>query len=155
VSARPKEEQMNRTFRALAVMIACIFATEAASVTSVAADATGPRRARVVRHHPHPPRIVRRAPARPRQELYGVSDAMFAAASRVAMCEEGGNWHFAGPVFDGGIGWTIANWRQFRLPDWPVWMHDAPPRMQANALYRFVRHYGMGLPDQDGVCRGY
>jgi hypothetical protein len=34
-------------------------------------------------------------------------------------------------------------------------MHDASPREQTGAMYRFVAHYGIAMPDQDGVCRGY
>lgn len=80
---------------------------------------------------------------------------MIAVAQRVADCEESGNWHFEGGVFDGGIGFSIANWRQFRAPHDPYWMHDATPLQQAQALFRFVAHYGIALPDQHGVCAGY
>ena len=52
-------------------------------------------------------------------------------------------------------GWTLANWAHFRKPTWPRYMHDAPPHMQANALFRFVWHFGIALPDQDGSCTGY
>jgi hypothetical protein len=30
--------------------------------------------------------------------------------SRVAMCEEGGNWHVRGPRFSGGLGVSNKNW---------------------------------------------
>ncbi len=101
-------------------------------------------------HHPH--RHVR---THGHRQLFGVSPRMMTEASRVARCEEGGNWHFAGTTFDGGIGWTLANWAHFRKPTWPRYMHDAPPHMQANALFRFVWHFGIALPDQDGSCTGY
>jgi hypothetical protein len=93
--------------------------------------------------------------ARTHVNLFGVTRKMMVAAARVARCEEGGNWHFAGASFDGGIGWTPANWARFRKPHWPRFMHEAPPRMQANALFRFVRYYGIPLPDQNGLCTGY
>ena len=80
---------------------------------------------------------------------------MMGMAERVSLCEEGGDWDFAGTAFDGGIGWTPSNWLQFRKRTWPRWMHDAPPRMQANALFRFVRFYGIAMPDQAGACAGY
>jgi hypothetical protein len=144
---------MTRAVRVFALLVASALAIETMT-QAVAADAGVIHRHAVAAPHWHPPHTSPYL-LRHRTETYGVTDAMFAAASRVAACEEGGNWHFSGPVFDGGIGWTIANWRQFRRPDWPLWMHDAPPRMQANALFRFAHHYGIGLPDQDGVCRGY
>jgi hypothetical protein len=93
--------------------------------------------------------------ARTHVNLFGVTRKMMVAAARVARCEEGGNWHFAGTTFDGGIGWTPANWAHFRKHRWPHFMHDASPHMQANALFRFVRYYGIALPDQHGWCSGY
>jgi hypothetical protein len=102
-----------------------------------------------VSHHHH------RTHSTSRHSLFGVTPRMMVAASRVSRCEEGGDWHFAGSSFDGGIGWTPENWAHFRKPTWPRFMHDAPPHMQANALYRFVWHYRMALPDQDGMCSGY
>jgi hypothetical protein len=106
---------------------------------------------RATSHHHHRHHLASRA----RAALFGVSPRMMRAASRVASCEEGGNWHFAGSSFDGGIGWTPENWWHFRKPSWPRFMHDAPPHMQANALFRFVWHYQMALPDQNGSCSGY
>jgi len=87
--------------------------------------------------------------------LFGVTSRMMAAAARVSRCEEDGDWHFVGASFDGGIGWTPGNWAHFRKPSWPRFMHDAPPHMQANALFRFVRYYGIAMPDQNGTCAGY
>jgi hypothetical protein len=97
----------------------------------------------------------KRAPSRARLRLFGITPKMMAVAGRVSRCEEGGNWHFAGTSFDGGIGWTPANWARFRKPTWPRHMHDAPPHMQANALFRFVRYFGIAMPDQHGSCAGY
>ncbi|HEV3211838.1 MAG TPA: hypothetical protein VGZ03_00440 [Acidimicrobiales bacterium] len=97
----------------------------------------------------------KRTPARARRKLFGITPRMMAAATRVSRCEEGGNWHFAGTTFDGGIGWTPENWARFRKPTWPRFMHDAPPHMQANALFRFVRYFGIAMPDQNGTCAGY
>jgi hypothetical protein len=39
-----------------------------------------------------------------------VTPAQRAAWNRVAMCEEGGNWHADGPRFSGGLGISTANW---------------------------------------------
>jgi hypothetical protein len=90
-----------------------------------------------------------------RAKLFGITPKMMAAAAHVSRCEEGGNWHFVGTSFDGGVGWTPENWVQFRRPTWPRFMHDAPPHMQANALFRFVWHYGIAMPDQNGWCSSY
>lgn len=105
------------------------------------------------RHRHHRRRL--RGPSTSRRGLFGVTPRMMAAAARVSRCEEGGNWHFAGTSFDGGIGWTPENWARFRKPSWPRFMHDAPPHMQANALFRFVHYFGIPMPDQNGACAGY
>jgi len=138
---------------ALAVMLSSVAATAVASMdaASNASAVTMPSQMRST-SHPHPPHATGH---RHRPDRYGVSPAMMQAAQRVSNCEEGGNWHFVGAVFDGGIGWTLQNWAQFRKPSWPRLMHDASPYMQANALFRFVRHYGISLPDQAGSCYGY
>lgn len=131
-------------------------ATLAASIGALLGFAASPAGAMPMRawrtvpssHHP-------RAHATSRRNLFGVTPRMMAAAARVSRCEEGGNWHFAGTSFDGGIGWTPENWAHFRRPTWPRFMHDAPPHMQANALYRFVWYFRIAMPDQDGMCTGY
>jgi len=167
---------MFRSFRVLAVAVA---------LCSVGATGSGhgrpvtPHDARAharPRHHAHPPHTHRHRHwhrhghwhrrghlrrhrhwhrIRRRPKLYGVTPRMMQMAERVSVCEEGGNWHFRGTVFDGGLGWTLSNWVIFRKPHWPRWMHDAPPHMQANALFRFVRHFGIAMPDQSGACAGY
>src|ERR1700680_1294392 len=58
-------------------------------------------------------------------------NALLLIAQRVANCEEGGNWHFAGSTFDGGIGFMLPVWQQFKRPSDPYWMHDATPLEQA------------------------
>lgn len=89
-----------------------------------------------------------------RASWYGVRPRMMAMAEKVAKCEEGGRWHFRGTTYDGGLGWTLANWQQFRAKGWPRWMHSATPHQQANALFRFVWHYRIPFPDQQ-YCAGY
>jgi hypothetical protein len=125
----------------------------AATMPILAAAPAGAMPMRSLQHGPSHAHHRRHGSARPR--LFGVTPKMMAAAARVSRCEEGGNWHFVGTTFDGGIGWTLDNWAQFRKPSWPRFMHDASPHMQANALFRFVRHYGIAMPDQAGWCSGY
>jgi hypothetical protein len=149
---------MIRHLRAAALTAALMSVVATAFLSAGApADAVTPSRSPKIHVHHH----RRRAPHRLRRHwrrrpnLYGITPKMMEAAARVSRCEEGGDWDFAGTSFDGGIGWTPENWVHFRKPSWPRFMHNAPPRMQANALFRFVRYYGIGLPDQNGVCAGY
>ena len=80
---------------------------------------------------------------------------MVAVAYRVAVCEEGGDWHYRGSTYSGGLGFLRATWAQFKAPGDPYDMADATPIQQARALYRFVAHYGIGFPDQAGCTGGY
>ncbi len=105
-----------------------------------------------------PPLAIACAPdagAATRVKTYGVSRTMFAEVRRVNICEEGGNWHVDGPIYSGGLGWLHATWDAFRKSTWPADMADAPPHMQANAMWRFVWHYHMAMPDQHGCTGGY
>jgi hypothetical protein len=144
-----------RQIRLLTLVVALSsFGASALAVVDKVAASMAPRRHAHV--HTHPPHARRhRHHHHHHSKLYGVTPRMMAMAERVSMCEEGGNWHFVGTVFDGGLGWTLGNWANFRKPSWPARMDEAPPHMQANALFRFVRHYGIGMPDQAGVCAGY
>ena len=142
---------MTRHIRAaaLAVMTSTIVATAFISAGASAVSVIPHAGPTVGIHHP------RLAPTHAQPNTFGVTPSMMAAAQRVSTCEEGGNWHFVGTSFDGGIGWTPTNWLLFRKPTWPRFMHDAPPRMQANALFRFVRYFRISMPDQTGTCAGY
>lgn len=104
-------------------------------------------------HHRVHRRHVHHHHARPSH--YGVSRPMMREVARVNVCEEGGNWHVDGPLFSGGLGWMHATWSMFRRPDWPSDMADAPPYMQANAMWRFVWHFGISMPDQAGCTGSY
>jgi len=46
----------------------------------------------------------------PAGDSLGITAAEFAAWSKVAVCEEGGNWQFDGPVFSGGLGIRNTVW---------------------------------------------
>lgn len=95
------------------------------------------------------------AGAKHRIDRYGVTPAMFAEVAQVNQCEEGGDWHVNGPEYFGGLGWLAATWDEFRKPSWPRNMADAPPLMQSNAMFRFIWHYGIAMPDQGRCTGGY
>ncbi len=112
--------------------------------------------AQVRPHHQHHHRHhVVHHHRRHRPDHYGVTRAMMQEVARVNVCEEGGNWHVDGPVFSGGLGWLHATWHMFRRPTWPTDMADAPPYMQANAMWRFVWYFGIAMPDQVGCTGSY
>jgi hypothetical protein len=133
-------------------LLALAAALSSLGALPVGADASASTPRALTKAHAHPTQHRRH---RRRPQLYGITPRMMTMAEHVAVCEEGGDWHFRGEVFDGGIGWTLGNWAHFRRPSWPRFMHDAPPRMQANALFRFVWHYRIAMPDQAGYCAGY
>ena len=53
------------------------------------------------------------APVAPPAPADTVTPGQRAAWERVAMCEEGGNWHADGPRFSGGLGITRTNWANY------------------------------------------
>lgn len=78
-----------------------------------------------------------------------------AEASNVALCEEGGNWHYRGGDYAGGVGFRLATWATFRYKTFPASMADATPQQQAWALSHMLAHYRMNWPDQPrGNCTG-
>lgn len=121
-----------------------------AAVLALAPLAAGPAAHHRPPHQRHRPVHHHRGPRH-----YGVSRAMMREVARVNVCEEGGNWHVDGPVFSGGLGWLHSTWSMFRRPAWPRDMADAPPYMQANAMWRFVWHFGIAMPDQNGCTGSY
>ena len=84
-----------------------------------------------------------------------MTPALMVRGERVNVCEEGGNWHVDGSVYQGGLGWLHATWLEFRLPGMPLWADDATPRAQVRAMYRFIAHYHIAWPDQHGCTGGY
>jgi hypothetical protein len=155
---------MRLTLKALALTAALA----AFALTSVAATATTPTRnghgtassgfskrhhaARIHAEHVHHAHLVHAAKLR---HAAAVIDSFVTVGYRVSVCEEGGDWHFAGTTFDGGIGFALATWAEFKLPRDPYWMHDASPYEQSRALFRLVEHYGIAMPDQSGCTGSY
>jgi hypothetical protein len=77
-----------------------------------------------------------------------VTAAEFAAWSRVAMCEEGGNWHVVGPVFSGGLGISNVNWGVFGGHQFSWNAGYASPDQQIVVAMRIQQD----PPDQDGCA---
>lgn len=85
----------------------------------------------------------------------GLISRVVTVGARVSLCEEGLRWHYVGSVYDGGLGFLLATWQQFKRPADPYWMHDASPYEQSRALFALVSHYGIEMPDQSGCSGGY
>ncbi len=73
-----------------------------------------------------------------------------AAWSRVAYCEEGGDWSFNGPVFSGGLGISRSNWVAFGGEEFAAEGAMATEDQQIMVAERIQAE----PPDQYG-CRGW
>lgn len=78
-----------------------------------------------------------------------VSPAIFAKAMKVHLCEQPSSWHVRGSLYQGGLGWTAANWKRFRAKSFPANAADATPQQQAWALAHFLGFYHLPWPDQN------
>ena len=72
------------------------------------------------------------------------------AWGRVADCEEGGDWSFDGPVFDGGLGISRANWVAYGGEQFAPEAAMASEDQQIMVAERIQAE----PPDQDG-CSGW
>jgi len=80
---------------------------------------------------------------------WGVTAADVRAWSKVAVCEEGGNWHVRGSLYSGGLGITNHNWAYYsRGMGFPANAADATPIQQIAVAKRINRGYA--VPDQGG-----
>ena len=85
-----------------------------------------------------------------------MSAVIFAKATRVAICEEGGWVDVHGPTYYGALGWLQATWDQYRAPGFPARMDEATPQQQAWAMAHFVGSAMKGWwPDQGSCTGGY
>jgi hypothetical protein len=75
-----------------------------------------------------------------------VSPEVMVQWSRVAMCEEGGNWHVYGPRFSGGLGISNDNWVRFGGHEFASNASRATPQQQVTVARR-IQSYP---PDQNG-----
>ncbi len=72
------------------------------------------------------------------------------AWEQVADCEEGGDWSFNGPIFDGGLGISRANWIAYGGEQFAPEASMATEDQQIMVAERIQAE----PPDQDG-CRGW
>ena len=72
------------------------------------------------------------------------------AWQQVADCEEGGDWSFNGPIFDGGLGISRANWIAYGGEQFAPEASMASEDQQIMVAERIQAE----PPDQDG-CRGW
>ena len=79
-----------------------------------------------------------------------VTPAQRAAWERVAMCEEGGNWHADGGRFSGGLGITRANWAAYGGLQYASEGALATPDQQI-----MVAEHIQSYPPDQGGCRGW
>src|ERR1035437_4489978 len=75
----------------------------------------------------------------------------YAAWRKISVCENGApGWNPPkGSAFPDSIGFTAANWYQFGGGS------DLSPSTQIAVGNRFMAHYGMALPDQNGCSGSY
>jgi hypothetical protein len=82
---------------------------------------------------------------------YGVTPADVAAWTRVAICEEGGDWHVRGYKYSGGLGILNTNWTYYsRGMGLPASAADATPIQQIAVAKRI--NAGYAVPDQNGCA---
>jgi hypothetical protein len=127
-------------------------ATATLSITfgAVAVSAATPKPAQ------HPTTTIKKAPAKPvpypADAAHGITPAVMAQWQKVAICEEGGNWHVRGSVYSGGLGIMNTNWTYYsRGLNYPASAADATPAQQVVVARRIQgNNY---VPDQYG-CSG-
>jgi len=75
----------------------------------------------------------------------------YAAWTKISVCENGmPGWNPPkGSAYPNSIGFTAANWAQFGGGS------DLSPATQIAVGQRFMAHYGMALPDQQGCSGSY
>ena len=82
---------------------------------------------------------------------YGVTPADVAAWTKVAICEEGGNWHVRGSKYSGGLGILNSNWTYYsRGMGLPASAADATPIQQIAVAKKI--NAGYAVPDQHGCA---
>ena len=77
-----------------------------------------------------------------------VSDAVMAEWAKVAMCEEGGNWHVRGSAYSGGLGISNHNWVAYGGAQFAYSAADATPEQQVFVAERIQAN----PPDQNGCA---
>ena len=79
------------------------------------------------------------------------SAAVMAQWQRVAICEEGGDWHVRGSMYSGGLGIMNSNWTYYsRGLGFPASAADATPEQQVIVAQRIQG--SSFVPDQNGCA---
>jgi len=82
---------------------------------------------------------------------YGVTQADIVAWTRVAICEESGNWHVRGYKYSGGLGILNSNWTYYSAGmGLPASAADATPVQQIAVAKKI--NAGYVVPDQNGCA---
>jgi len=82
---------------------------------------------------------------------YGVTAADVAAWTKVAICEQGGNWYVRGSMYSGGLGISNTNWAYYsRGMGVPASAADATPIQQIAVAKKI--NAGYQVPDQYGCA---
>jgi len=86
-----------------------------------------------------------------------VSADIMAKWNKVAWCEQGGNWHFNGSIYDGGLGMLRSNWYAYGGREFAPEAHLATPEEQVTVAIRIQARAGFPdfVPDNDGRCSGW
>jgi len=100
---------------------------------------------------PPAPPVAAQTTTAPAAYPYGVTPADVVAWTRVAVCEEGGNWHVRGYKYSGGLGILNYNWTYYsRGMGLPASAADATPIQQIAVAKRI--NAGYAVPDQNGCA---
>lgn len=75
-----------------------------------------------------------------------VAGSLYAAWTRVAVCEEGGWIGYSGYKFPDSLGIIRAAWFQFGGGS------DVSPAAQIRVAENLIHHFGIGIPDQNGCA---
>jgi hypothetical protein len=129
-------------------------ATVVAAAVTLATLVVAPVRAQSIAPASAPHRLVSRPHPRHRPvvvltSLRLVSSTVMQEWSRVAECEEAGNWKLRGPMYSGGLGITNSNWRAYGGEQFAPNAGLATPQEQVVV----ARRIQPDPPDQDG-CTG-
>lgn len=120
---------------AAVMVVASVAMTASPGSASITAPKVTPKVVHVVTH----PTVVHHL----------VNPEVMVKWQRVALCEEGGNWHVIGPRFSGGLGISNANWHIFGGDQFAHNAAFATPEEQVVVAMRIQRE----PPDQYG-CSG-
>lgn len=82
----------------------------------------------------------------------GVTEEDMRKWQKVAICEEGGNWQFQGPIFSGGLGFRNYVWLAYGGGQYAPNAGLATPEQQVAIAKKINGDY---VPDQNGCGGGW